>query len=148
MYCPKGCSKERWWYLWPSLFFFEKNYKYSKVSCCATRQHPLSMGFCRQEHWSGLPHPPPGVLLDPEIEPTFLTSSALAGRLFTAGATREAQSFLVTAEQIQEGKKEDRTAVQRAFLHSSKSPVDRAGGDLRVGWGWGFSLSSPRHCLF
>ena len=25
------------------------------------RQAPLSMGFPRQEHWSGLPFPPPGV---------------------------------------------------------------------------------------
>ena len=28
-----------------------------------THQAPLSMGFFRQEHWSGLPFPPPGVLL-------------------------------------------------------------------------------------
>ena len=32
-------------------------------------QVPLSMGFSRQEHWSGLPCPPPGDLPDPEIEP-------------------------------------------------------------------------------
>ena len=30
---------------------------------------PLSMGFPRQEYWSGLPCPPPGDLLDPGIEP-------------------------------------------------------------------------------
>ena len=30
------------------------------------RQAPLSMGFSRQEHWSGLPFPPPGDLPDPE----------------------------------------------------------------------------------
>ena len=28
------------------------------------------MGFPKQEHWSGLPFPPPGDLPDPEIEPT------------------------------------------------------------------------------
>ena len=33
------------------------------------RQAPLSMGFSRQEYWSGLPFPPPGDLADPEIEP-------------------------------------------------------------------------------
>ena len=27
------------------------------------------MGFPRQEHWSGLPFPPPGDLPNPEIEP-------------------------------------------------------------------------------
>ena len=32
-------------------------------------QAPLSMGFSRQEYWSGLPFPSPGNLPDPEIEP-------------------------------------------------------------------------------
>ena len=33
------------------------------------RQAPLSMGFSRQEYWSGLPCPPPGDLPNPGIEP-------------------------------------------------------------------------------
>ena len=33
------------------------------------RQAPLSMGFSRQEHWSGLPCPPPGDLSNPGIRP-------------------------------------------------------------------------------
>ena len=33
-----------------------------------THQAPLSMGFSRQEYWSGLPCPPPGDLPDPGIE--------------------------------------------------------------------------------
>ena len=37
-------------------------------------QAPLSMGFSRQEYWSGLPLPPPGDLPDPGIQ---RTSSAL-----------------------------------------------------------------------
>ena len=32
-------------------------------------QAPLSMGFSRQEYWSGLPLPPPGELPDPGIKP-------------------------------------------------------------------------------
>ena len=32
-------------------------------------QAPWSMGFSRQEYWSGLPFPPPEDLPDPEIEP-------------------------------------------------------------------------------
>ena len=32
----------------------------------------LSMGFSRQEYWSGLPCPPPGDLPDPGIEPGSL----------------------------------------------------------------------------
>ena len=33
-----------------------------------TCQAPLSMGFSRQEYWSGLPFRPPGDLPDPGIE--------------------------------------------------------------------------------
>ena len=46
-------------------------------------QAPLSMGFSRQEYWSGLPGSPPGDLPDPEIEPESPMSPALAGRFFT-----------------------------------------------------------------
>ena len=46
----------------------------------------LSMGFPRQEYWSGLPCPPPGDLPDSRIEPT---SPALAGGLFTTSTTWE-----------------------------------------------------------
>ena len=46
----------------------------------AAHQAPLSMGFSRQEHWSGLTFPPPGDPPDPGIEPA---SPALAGRFFT-----------------------------------------------------------------
>ena len=37
--------------------------------CTAVRQAPLSMGFPRQESWSGFPFPFPGDLPDPGIEP-------------------------------------------------------------------------------
>ena len=46
----------------------------------AARQAPLSVGFSRQEYWSGLPFPPPGNLPNPGIKPTSL---ALAGGCFT-----------------------------------------------------------------
>ena len=46
------------------------------------RQAPLSMGFSRQEYWSGLPLPPPGDLPHPGNEPASLGSPALAGRFF------------------------------------------------------------------
>ena len=38
---------------------------------------PLSMGFPRQEYWSGLPCPPPGNLLHPGIEPMSPEAPAL-----------------------------------------------------------------------
>ena len=43
-------------------------------------QAPPSMGFSRQEYWSGLPFPSPEDLPDPGIEPGF---SAFVGRRFT-----------------------------------------------------------------
>ena len=46
----------------------------------AAFQGSLSMGFSRQEYWSGLPFPSPGDLPDPGIEPM---SAALAGGFFT-----------------------------------------------------------------
>ena len=53
-------------------------------------QAPLSMGFSRQEYWSGLPCPPPGELPDPGIELASLMSPALAGGFFTTSTTWEA----------------------------------------------------------
>ena len=53
------------------------------------RQAPLSMGFSRQECWSGLPFPPLWDLPDPGIEPTSLGSPALAGGFFTSSASWE-----------------------------------------------------------
>ena len=49
----------------------------------ASHQAPLSMGFSRQEYWSGLTSPPPGDLYNPGIEPTSLESLGLAGGFFT-----------------------------------------------------------------
>ena len=46
----------------------------------AARQAPLSMGFSRQEHWSGLPFPSTGDLPHPGTGPM---SPALAGGFFT-----------------------------------------------------------------
>ena len=51
------------------------------TSWTVTRQAPLSMGFPREEYWSGLPFPSPADLPDPGIEPRSL---ALAGGFFTA----------------------------------------------------------------
>ena len=46
-------------------------------------QAPLLMGFFRQEYWSGLPFPPPGVLPDPGIEPVSPASPTLADGFLT-----------------------------------------------------------------
>ena len=54
-------------------------------------QAPLSMGFSRQEYWSGLPGPLPGDLPKPGIKLTTLKFLALANGFFTAGATIKCQ---------------------------------------------------------
>ena len=50
------------------------------TSWIVAHQAPLSLGFPRQEYWSGLPFPSPGDLPDPGIKPV---SPALADRFFT-----------------------------------------------------------------
>ena len=60
----------------------------SRVRLCVTprtvaRQAPLSMGFSRQEYWSGLPFPSPGDLPDPGIKSTSFMSAAFAGGFLT-----------------------------------------------------------------
>ena len=67
MLCVKSLQYHSWLFtaLWP-------------IAC----QAPLSMGFSRQENWSGLLCPPPGNLPDPGLEPASLTSPTLVGGFF------------------------------------------------------------------
>ena len=58
------------------------------------RQAPLSMGFSKQEYWSGLPCPPPGDLPDPGIKPMSLTSPALAYGLFTTTPGKPIMTYI------------------------------------------------------
>ena len=70
---------------------------FSCVQLCAQAiacQASLSMGFARQEYWSGLPCRPPGDLLDRGIKLASLMSPALAGRFFTTSTTWEANIYL------------------------------------------------------
>ena len=60
---------------------------FSCVRFCATpwtvaRQAPLSIGFSRQEYWSGLPFPSPGDLPELGIEPASPVFPSLADRFF------------------------------------------------------------------
>ena len=57
------------------------------VACQALQ----SMGFSRQEYWSGLPCLPPGDFPDPRIEPQPPVSLALADSFFTTSAPWETQ---------------------------------------------------------
>ena len=71
--------------------------RFSNVQLFATpwtvaHQAPLSMGFSRQERWSGLPCPPPGDLPNPGIQPANLRSPALADGFFTASTSWETRT--------------------------------------------------------
>ena len=57
------------------------------TSWTVARQAPRSIGFSRQEYWSGFQCPPPGNLPDPGIKPISLMSPALAGGFFTTSTT-------------------------------------------------------------
>ena len=54
-------------------------------------QAPLSMKFSRQDHWRGLPFPPPEDLPDPRIKPT---SPALAGKFFTTESPEKQVAYV------------------------------------------------------
>ena len=70
-------SKERFKCIALISFYFQPTFA---TIWTVAHQAPLSMGFSRQECWSGWPLPPPGELPIPGIEPKF---SALVGRFFT-----------------------------------------------------------------
>ena len=64
------------------------------TSWTVAHQAPPSMGFSRQEHWSGLPFPSPGDLPDPGIEPR---SPALQADAFTSELPRKPKNTRVVA---------------------------------------------------
>ena len=66
-------------------------------------QAPLSMGFSRQEYWSGLPFPSPGNLPNPGMEPVSPVTSAL-------------QTDSLPAEPL--GKPQTRVSVQFSSVQS------------------------------
>ena len=87
--------------VWEGNTFFECLSVYTQLlQSCLTLCDPMYgsppgssvHGILQQEHWSGLPYPPPGDIPDPGIEPPSLMSPALAGRFFTIRATWEALS--------------------------------------------------------
>ena len=95
-------------------------------------QAPLSMEFCRQEYWSGLPFSSQENLPDPGIKLMFLTPPALAGRFFTTGGESEwSESYSVMSDSLQphyivHGILQARTleGVAISFFRGSSRPRD------------------------
>ena len=85
-------------------------------------QVPLSMGFSRQEYWSGLPFPSPGCISDPGIK---LASPALAGRFFML-SHQGSPCFLMKWS-------ESRSVVSDSFNPGLHGPWNSPGQNTGVG---------------
>ena len=72
----------------------------SRLTLCESWTIPVSMGFSRQEYWSGLPFPSPGNLPNPGIEPASPEAPASEGGFFTTSATWETPSSPITWSNI------------------------------------------------
>ena len=91
------------------------------MNCIACRA-PLSMGFPRQEYWSGLPLPPPGYLPDPGI--SELIEEAKCNCLLPAGSHRvEKPLFSGQWDTIKPHSAQDEISIweQSDFFHSNKA---------------------------
>ena len=126
------------------------------------RQAPLSMGFSRQEYWSGSPRPPPGELPGPGIEPGSLVSPLSSSRFSTAeppgtqkvqGAVRRSSLDPVGREQTvsAQGAAGQTDAAQRQEgSHGPQQAGGRSGRRLiREGqalWCAGFGLGLQAFC--
>ena len=103
-------------------------------------QVPLSMGFSRQEYWSGLPCPLPGDLPNSGTKPTSLTPLALAGGFFTTSATWG------VLQNHKDGEIGSKDVLPKVIIDTLTHPVVPSGhfpycthGITKV-WGWGWWL--------
>ena len=119
--------------------------RFSHVQLFATlwivaHQDPLSMGFSRQEYWSGLPCPPPGDLPDLGIKPTSLMSPALASRLFTTSTTWEVPFSAILQHKIKR--------IKKKFLSSSEYQLSLWPNSDHLSYIWEKKNSFQISCLF
>ena len=98
------CSRSLFIYFMCSSSGFNKFLKNTPLLSCSVVsyylwtvavQAPLSMGFPRQEYWSGLPLPTPGDFPDPRIELMSLVSPVLAGGFYNTLPPEKPQMHLL-----------------------------------------------------
>ena len=106
---------------------------------------PLSMGFLRQEYWSGLPFPSPGNLPDPGIEPVSLTSLALAGEFFTTSTIWEAWGSQFSS--VQSFSRVRHFVTPWTAARQASLPVTKSRSLLRV-WGSGPQQMLIKHSWY
>ena len=118
----------------PPFSSFTVKVKCSSLSCglsppgfvttwTVAHQAPPSMGFPRQEYWSGLSFPSPGELPDPGMEHR---ASCVAGRFFTAWATFTIRKSQISTVQQHRGRSLGISLCLGQCLRLWK-------GDLRIG---------------
>ena len=94
LHCLKACvTLDKFLIISMPLFLFQWNGANEAMVCsvvfdsailwAVAHQAPLSMGFSRQEYWSGWPFPPLGDLPDPGIKPASPGSPVLVSGFFT-----------------------------------------------------------------
>ena len=93
-------------------------------------QAPLSLGFSREEYWSGLPLPSPGDLPNPGIKPA---SPALADKFFTTEPPGKPSVFLLFFEAL--------SPICGNYVHMSLCMC------VIIGLWSHLSHQSPRFCL-
>jgi len=70
------------------------------TSKSVAHQAPLSMGFPKQEYWSGLSFPFPGDLPDPGMEPASPASLSLAGGFLTTEPPGKPNEGIVRSRKV------------------------------------------------
>ena len=85
-----------------------------------TRQSSLSMGFSRQEYWSGLLFPSPGDLPDPGIEPRSPASQA---------ASLPSETAYTSTKYCREESKSKWKSTRRYFKYRGAGQGDEKGED-------------------
>ena len=91
-------------------------------------QAPLSMGFSREEYWSGLPCPFPGDLSNPGIEPRSTTVQVESFQHYPFLSSGEGNGTPLQYSCLENPMKEEPGGLQSM-------------GSLRVGHDWATSLS-------
>ena len=93
-------------------------------------QAPLSMGFPRQEYWSGLTFPPPGDLPDSEMEPSVCRSAC---RFFTTEPPGK-PSYAVQLSKKKKREKKEKYLNVKMHFHSLEGWLPNSFLVIVSGW--------------
>ena len=122
-YCisPLSLTKSKSWHIGNTVGGKKKEKLFSCVQLfvnllTVAYQAPPSIGFSRQEHWSGLPFPSPGDLPDPGIKPRSPALQADASPSEPLGKPKERHSY-ISGENCPPNFMEDNLAISILQAH-------------------------------